>query len=206
MFKFILLQAIAVTGTVFCPEEAPTPEECNARINEYNRRAKMVWKMEEEDFFQRQLECEAIGQKLLVAFDTMGARSHLAPVPSSFVIELDAAFRRHYKSRETYLLFGRTDDNSLEVQDAYAIDVAKSLETINSRYSARALLYLRKRYGRGAPLPLLSMASASAMWQACKSHYYRSQLATVSSTDHALTTLLIVPCSFTTGSSLFRPS
>ena len=79
------------------------------------------------------------------------------------------------------LLFGCTDEKALEVQDGYGVAVAKALGKIDQRYEARAVVHLQKRYGRGAPLLLLSMALAEAMWEVCSSGFYHLQIRMVSS-------------------------
>jgi hypothetical protein len=181
MFKYVLYRALQTTADVFCDVETPTLGQCQQVIDEYNQRAKLVWEREDRGFSKRQSDCAIIREDLLSEFCGRPAYDDFQPVPRSAVRELDSTFCQYYTSSEMFLLFGRTDDNALEVQDNYGLSVATALGKINPRYEARAHLYLRKMYGRGAPLPLLGVASASAMWIACNSYYYRQQIATVSS-------------------------
>jgi hypothetical protein len=149
-------------------------------MDEYNRRAKPVWENEDRGFARRQWDCAMIKDELLSDFYGHPTYSELLPVPRIVARDLDSIFCQHYRSTEMFLLFGRTDDDALEVQDNYGLSVATALGKIDQRYEARAHLCLRKMYGRGAALPLLGVASASAMWHTCNSYYYRQQIATVS--------------------------
>jgi hypothetical protein len=188
MFKYVLYRALQTTANVFCNLDPPPLKQCQEIMDKYNRRAESVWKCEEE-LSERQLDCEMIRQEVFSGFYDPPHYSEFRPVPRSIVKVLDKTFRNHYKSQETYLLFGRTDDKALEVQDKYALSIARALGKIDWGCEARAHLYLRKLYGKGAPLPLLTVASASAMWRMCNSHYYRQQIATVSPTVTAFRNL-----------------
>lgn len=182
MFKYVLYRSLQTTTNVFSKSNPPAPAKCREIVDEYNRRAKQVWECEGREFFERQADCETIQEELFSGFCTLPSYTDFQPVPGFVVMELSAIFRRHYTSNRTYLLFGRTDNDALEVQDGYGLSVASVLEKLDWRYEAQAHLYLRKMYGKGAPLPLLTLASASAMWHACSSYYYRQQIAMVSLT------------------------
>jgi len=67
------------------------------------------------------------------------------------------------------------------MEDGYGVAVAKALGKIDQQYEARAVVHLWKRYGRGALLPLVSMALAKAMWEVCSSGFYHLQIRMVSS-------------------------
>ena len=189
MFKYVLCRALETTANVFSDLNPPTPADCQKIMDEYNRRAKPVWECEERDFADRRWDCEVIREKLLPRFYASPRYQDFQPVPKPVLRELDLIFRQHYSSCKTYLLFGRTDEKALDVQDKYGLSVARALRGFNSRCEAQAHLYLRKMYGRGAPLPLLGTASASAMWEACSSYYYQSQIVMVSSTITAFQNL-----------------
>ena len=93
---------------------------------------------------------------------------------------LNAIFHRHYETREKYLLFGQTDDEAYGVQEGYALEVAKLLQDVDVQYASRVHLCLGKICGRGAVLLLLCSSSIEAMWEVCKSPYYREQFYLVS--------------------------
>jgi len=181
MFKFVLLQAVQTTVQVFCDADILGARQCNRLLEDYNVEAKAVWEREEDDLLARRRECKAISKKVFGEVDGFPAGSEIRPVPRNAAAVLDSIFKAHYNSEKKRLLFGRADEKALEVQDRYGVAVAKALGKIDQRYGARATLHLRKRYGRGAPLPLLSMASAEAMWEVCSSGFYRLQIRTVSS-------------------------
>ena len=186
MFKFVLLRAVQTTAQVFCDVDVRSARRCREVVEEYNRQAEPVWKKEGADFLLRRRECKVLHSKLLGEVDRFPGTSEFRPIPQKAAAVLDSIFKAHYKSEEQFLLFGRTDDRSLEVQDSYGLAVAKALGKLDKRYEARAHLHLRKKYGRGAPLPLLSMASVEAMWETCTSYFYRIQIRTVGLVVHVV--------------------
>jgi len=179
MFKYILFQAARTTLNTLCLSPAPSPERCQELIEQHNRRAKPEWEREGQEFTERQRQCEIIYKELIRASYTPPPED-LQVIPQYIAAEFDKIFRKHYSSPEKYLLFGRTDDDALEVQDGYGLEVATVLGNHMGRYGARAQLFLRKIYGRAAPLPLLSIAFAAAAWGTCSSRYYQEQITTVS--------------------------
>jgi len=182
MFKYVLLRALETTANVFAVSVVPGPDRCEELVEEYNQKAKLIWEREEQDIPERRKECDAIYDQVFPGSCHPPPFRDLAEVPKLIAAELDSAFRQHYDSAENFLLFGRTTGAALETQDGYALTIAGILGAFDQRYAARAHLHLRKLYGRGAPLPLLSFASASGLWQACNSSYYEEQLSTVSPT------------------------
>jgi len=179
MFKHVLFQATRTTINVFSLTGAPKPERCQELMAQYNRRAKPVWQRENQEFARKQRECEVIYKEVFPRSFKPPRSEDLEAIPRSIAANFDKIFRKFYDSPEKCLLFGRTDDDALETQDGYGIQVATLLGQYQSRYAARSHLFLRKIYGRGAPLPLLSVASAAAMWRTCNSPYYQQQIATV---------------------------
>lgn len=180
MFKHVLFRAIRTTINVFCLTAAPTPENCQKLMEIYNRRAKSVWECEDQEFTERQRECEVIHKEVFTRSHKPPDCEDLQAIPQLIAARFDRLFCDHYNTVEKHLLLGRIDNDALKVQDDYGLAVADFLSQYEPRYAARAHLFLRKTYGRGAPLPLLSVASAAAMWDACNSHYYQQQIAMVS--------------------------
>jgi hypothetical protein len=180
MFKFILLRAVQITAQVFSDADVLDAKRCQKILKEYNVRAKRVWGREGVSFFIRRRECKAINMELLGELDKFPKASEFKQVPADAAEVLDSIFKKHYSSGNLCLLFGSTDDRALDLQDAYGLSIAKALKKLDERYEARAHLHLRKRYGRGAPLPLLSKASVEAMWDVCSSYFYYIQIKTVS--------------------------
>jgi len=206
MFKFVLLRAVQITAQVFSDAEVPTVRECRRILEKYNREAKLVWEKEGVDFLDRRRECKAINAKFFRELDRFPRPSEIKPVPPKAAAVLDSVFKMNYTSDDLFLLFGRTDDKALEVQDAYGLSVASALRKLDERYEARANLYLRRRYGRGAPLPLLSMSSAEAMWEVCNSYYYVTQINTVGLAAGKIKAQANTYVSFISGSSHSRRS
>jgi hypothetical protein len=206
MFKFVLLRAVQTTAQVFCDVDVRSARRCREVVEEYNRQAEPVWKKEGADFLLRRRECKVLHSKLLGEVDRFPGTSEFRPIPQKAAAVLDSIFKAHYKSEEQFLLFGRTDDRSLEVQDSYGLAVAKALGKLDKRYEARAHLHLRKKYGRGAPLPLLSMASVEAMWETCTSYFYHIQISTVSFAVEVVRNYAERFFSFIRGLSRFRTS
>ena len=204
MFKFVLLRAVQTTVQVFSSADVPNAKCCKEILEDYNRQAKRVWDQKGVDFSVRRRECNAIQAKLLGELDKFPDLPEVEPVPPKAAAVLDLIFKKHYNSEELCLLFGRTDDKALEVQDGYAVSIAGALRRVDRRYEARANLHLRKRYGRGAPLPLLSMDSVEAMFEVCTSWFYHSQINTVSLAVGTVKTQTDVCISFIRGSSRSR--
>lgn len=207
MFKHVLFRAAQTTINIFCLAAAPSPQRCQTLIEEYNQTAKPVWEQEDQELAERQRQCEEIHKSFFTRSFEPSCSDDIVPIPAHIAIKFDNIFRKYYCSSEKYLLFGRMDDDALEVQDNYGLEVATVLSEYKSRYGARAHLSLRKIYGRGAPLPLLSGASATAMWNACSSRYYQQQISTVSPTILCSSSDLSNPfVSFTPGSNPSRRS
>lgn len=206
MFKFVLLRAVQTTAQVFSDIEVPTAKQCKRTLEKYNREAKVVWEKEGVDFLDRRRECKAINARYFRELDKFPTPSEIKPVPPEAAAMLDLAFKTNYTSPDLFLLFGRTDDKAREVQDAYAASVATALRKLDERYEARAKLYLLGRYGRGAPLPLLSMSSAEAMWEMCTSYYYNTQIGMVSLAAGRIKEYADAYISFTSGLSHSRRS
>lgn len=180
MFKYVVYRSLLTTVRVFCKVDAATVRRCKEAAEKYNQKAKPVWERKDKELLNRREECNTMERSFFCGLDKAPKILELEAVPEVAARMLDGLFLKHYKSEELCLLFGCMEDAALEVQDGYALSVANALGDINWRYEARTHLYLRKRYGRGAPLPLLSMASADAMWEVCMSYFYRVQISTVS--------------------------
>jgi len=163
MFKFILLYEVQTMVHVFSNEDVLSTGQYNRLLEDYNMEAKVVWEREEVDLLARHQECKATSKKVFSEVDGFPKGSEMRPVPQNMAAVLDSVFKAHYVSEKKCLPFGHTDEKALEVQDRYGLAIAKALEKIDQWYKARAILHLWKRYGRGAPLPLLSMALAEAM-------------------------------------------
>lgn len=206
MFKYVLYRAVVNTGQIFCSIETPTALKCKQAIQEYNRRAKPVWECKERGFLERQRVCDNILDEVFSEFCDPPTHEDVQRVPGSIVKRLDAIFNQHYGSFALCLLFGRTDEDALEVQERYALSVIKTLGRTDPRHEARAHLYLRKMYGRGAPLPILTVQSASAIWRVCKSLHYQRQISLVSSDITPFRCFTDPHASFISGSSLSQRS
>ena len=180
MFKFVLLRAIQTTVRVFSDAKVPGVRHCKQLVKDCNLEAEVLWKREGADFLARRAQCKAIHGRYFRELDQFPTSKEMQPVPPEAAAVLDSIFKKHYKTTELCLLFGRTEDKALDVQDAYGLSIAAAMRKIDSRYESRANLHLRKRYGRGAAMPLLSMASVEAMWEVCSSYFYRVQIRTVS--------------------------
>lgn len=206
MFKFVLYRAVETTANIFCSLQAPAVAKCQEAIEDYNRRAKPVWKSRDRGFLDRQQACQVILDDIFSRFCDLPDIEDTQPVPTSVVKRLDTLFGQHYRSHEVCLLFGHTGEDALEVQDRYGLSVAELLRQTCPKQEARAHLFLRKMYGRGAPLPILTVRSAAAIWRVCNSHYYQRQISMVSSGVRPLSILTNSHFSFTPGSSLSRRS
>jgi len=188
MFKYMLYRAMRTGIFVFNTGEAPHLDQCKREMNNYNAKADLLWKSGGR-FSERRRTCEnllGMTAPSLKHLNHVVLEDDLRRFPSSIENELNLIFQRHYDTEEKYMLLGRADNKAYKVQDGYAMEVAKLLEKIDDEYSLRAQLCLRKIYGRGAPLPLLSSASVEAMWEVCKSEYYKRQISLVSGTRRQL--------------------
>ena len=181
MFKFMLYRAIHAGAFIFKDGDAPPLANSKLQVEEYNQLASQIWKGS-QNFFHRQEGCENLILMVVPAFQQIShpvPRNELMRFPASIEKELNAVFHQYYDTPEKYLLFGSTEDEAYDVQDRYALAVVEVLGTIDVRYASRAHLCLRKMYGRGAPLPLLCRSSIDAMWEVCRSSYYRRQVSLV---------------------------
>lgn len=184
MFKYMLYRAIRAEIIIFSNREAPEPQQSRREVEEFNGRAELLWK-DSAGFSDRQRSC-----KRLLGMTVPSLKWVKWPVddedlrrfPGWIEKELNAIFRKHYNTWEKRLLFGRTEEEAYQVQDEYALSVAELLGKIDVRYESRVHLCLRKMYGRGAPLPMLSECSVEAMWEVCRDMYYTRQVSLVSST------------------------
>jgi len=207
MFKCVLFRALQTTASVFSPSVAPTPERSQELVEKYNLKAKPLWEGENLDLTKRQVECKKLYAGVVSGSYTPPGSRDLGVVPPLAAVRLDSVFLHHYGTFERCLLFGRTSNDALEVQEEYALAVVEILRAFNPQHEARAHLHLRKVYGKGAPLPLLSPASADAMWAVCDSHYYREQIAMVNPGVLFMVTNTADPSvSSTPGSNPFRRS
>lgn len=181
MFKYLLIRSFRTGIFIFSDEGAPPVDHCKRKVEEYNSAAELLWRSPAK-LFNRQQACEgllSIAAPELKLADTLPPKENHKCFPASIEEELDKIFHQHYDTVDKYFLFGRADDEAYKVQDAYALAVASLLGCLDDRYEARVHLCLRATYGHGAPLPLLSGSSITAMWEVCREQYYQSQISLV---------------------------
>ena len=178
MFKYLLYRGMEDILIIFNHSRAVRAEEIRADLLEANQKAELVWKDRTKTLSTRRAECIAILDPVLRR--NLSAESgEFFPVPLQVASGLDQIFAKHYKP-DSYLLIGKTDENAYTVQDLYADEVGILLGKVRRSYRSRAITRLGKAYGRSS-IPLLSMASVSALWQICQSDYYKGQLLLVGS-------------------------
>jgi hypothetical protein len=187
MFLYLLYRAMEDVLIIFNSAPAPSPQVIEDLLRKANVKARPLWSHLGTPFLTRQIQCREILDPV-VRMNLFGDGNPQA-VPRSVTGELNTIFRKHYASGNSVhsagltaevLLIGRTDDRAYEVQDNYAIDVAILLGTVDPKFESRALTRLGKVYGRGS-LPLLCMSSVAAMWELCRSTFYKRQISLVSS-------------------------
>lgn len=179
MFKYLLLGALEDVLVIFNTGRTEEVPRIKRLLREANSEAAPVWRNEEIPFATRRKRCHEILRPVL----RLNGREagDFRPVPPSVVDELSTIFRRFYGQGQpgALLLIGRTEERAYEVQDEYGRSVSQLLGTLDEKYESRAITRLRKVYGRGS-LPLLCLASASALWQLCSHPFYKRQISLVS--------------------------
>jgi hypothetical protein len=178
MFKYLMFRAIEDILMIFNDAAAVPPLDIRKSLRNANTRAAPLWRDEAVPFIERQAACREILNPV-IKMNTVSKAGNFKAVPFSIVDEIDNIFRHFYSEPDLLLLIGRTDERAYKVQDKYGRVVATLLGTVDSAYESRAITRLRKAYGRGA-LPLLSMSSASGIWQLCRSSFYKKQIYLVS--------------------------
>jgi hypothetical protein len=179
MFKYLIFRAIEDVLMIFNDADAVPAAHVQELLEEANSKAAPLWWDEATPFVDRQAACRKILDPIIKMNSAVKVHE-FRKVPCSIVGALDEIFRRFYNKPSVLLLIGRTDEQAYEIQDDYARAIVELLENVDPAYGCRAITRLRKVYGRGA-LPLLSMSSASGIWQLCQSSFYRKQIYLVSS-------------------------
>jgi hypothetical protein len=178
MFKYLIFRAIEDVLMIFNDADAVPAAHVQELLEEANSKAAPLWWDEATPFVDRQAACRKILDPIIKMNSAVKVHE-FRKVPFSIVDEIDNIFRHFYSEPDLLLLIGRTDERAYKVQDKYGRVVATLLGTVDSAYESRAITRLRKAYGRGA-LPLLSMSSASGIWQLCRSSFYKKQIYLVS--------------------------
>lgn len=177
MFKSLLTRGIEDILIIFNDAPAPQATEVQENLDEANAIAAPLWNDDSKPLSARQTECRRILDPVIfAALAFKSGRFYSVPVAMSE--DLNKVFRKHYTS-DKFLLIGRNTEEAYNAQDAYAREVGRLLGTTKRRLQSRAIVRLGKAYGRTS-IPLLSMASVSALWQISKSSFYKRQLSLVS--------------------------
>lgn len=177
MLKYVLSKGMLDILVIFNDAEAKRPETVEALLQKANAKAELVWKDDNVPFSDRVAKCRKILDPLLNADSEV---VDFKPVPQEIAGELDGIFEEFYGDPEALLLIGRTHEEAYKVQDEYATAVTNLLGRHSSTYESRAIVCLRKTYGRSS-LPILSVRSVEALWRLCQSPFYKRVLSLVSS-------------------------
>ena len=198
MFSYLLYRGLRDIWSIFNTAGAISPAEILQRLEEANTEAVKVWSDEDRPFVTRLETCKTIIDPVanLILPSTSVTFN---PIPEKVAGGLDTIFAKHYNPGN-YLLIGRTEHEAQEAQRRYAQEVAILLGLEYKPYETRALFYLGRVYGCTS-IPLLSLGSVLAMWDLCRSPFYRRQLSLVSIVSLCIIHSIDARFSCTSGSS-----
>ena len=174
MFKYILLRGVDDIRFIFSTSEAPPVADVRRQIRTANEDAEVVWQTPGRMRVDRMVECKAI---LSPALGAVPSSLDGAKIPESLASRLDRIFAASYAGG--WAMIGRAEDEAYANQSRYAAEVEKVISSDRKNIKSRVIMRLGKAYGHTA-IPLLSASSVSAVWDACRSDFYRRQLALVS--------------------------
>lgn len=178
MFKHLLYRGIADIVCIFDgADPALSVESLQKRLRDANDELEGILCDPTKPFEVQLRECRGIINP--VVRTAIPEASGFSGIPREAVERLDEIFSRWYQAKGL-LLIGGTCDESYRIQESYASDIVELLEQINGGYASRALALLGKLYGRTS-MPLLCESSIAALWDTCRSSFYRRQLSLVSS-------------------------
>ena len=197
MFKYALIRGINDIRFMFNNSEGPSLRYTRREIERANGVAEPVWLNRQKRRTARMADCRQI---LAPVLDRMPSHSIHPKIPDCLLKKLNAIFEQNYGGGEQYLLMGRAEDDAYAAQANYVDAVLRKLSSYHQFTKARVLTCIGKAYGLTS-VPILSTASVSALWQACKSEFYKRQLAMVSQTCLHACVLADLGLSFTAGSS-----
>lgn len=177
MFKYLLYWGITDIVCIFSSSKAVfSVDTLRRRLRDADRETGVIWTHPTKSFTTRLQECKEILEPLIHRAVKV---STFSGIPSQVAEKLDGIFRRHYE-RSDFLLIGCTEYDSYSLQQKYSDEIVSLLEPIDQGYASRALALLGKAHGRTS-IPLLCLSSVAALWEICKSSFYRRQLKLVSS-------------------------
>lgn len=140
-----------------------------------NRRAEGVWNDRDRSLVTRMQECSKITLPILQK--AKWSVPHTC-IPKKLLENLDVIFSQSYGT-EGFLLIGRAEDKAYAIQEYYTSLILATTLSHHKHLKHRVLARLGKVHGYTS-IPLLSKLSVSAMWEACRSNFYRRQLSLVS--------------------------
>ena len=179
MFRHVLFRGITDMANILKSHPALPVATARELISQANDKTEPIWNDQGKPFVTRLAECAAI-LRPVVRRNVPKEPGNFISLPQEVVQSLDEVFRKHYKTDEGFLLIGRADEDAYRIQDLYARDVGSALGLIRSSYESRAITQLGKVYG-STSIPLLCDSSVSALWEVCRSSFYKNQLFLVSS-------------------------
>jgi hypothetical protein len=178
MFKYVLIRGINDIRFMFSSKKGPSLREMRKDIEDANEDAKPLWQSRQKTRVARMAECR---QKLAPVLSKMPSQAIHPKIPGCVLGRLNAIFQDNYGAGDRFLLIGRAEDDAYDAQANYVDAVLRHLSSYHQFIKARVLSCIGKCYGLTS-IPILSIASVNAIWKACRSEFYRRQLAMVSQT------------------------